>query len=74
MDCTAASEVAKLGTTMAATWVACACVWAKCLCSRSLATAASAACRLVLRSVSSRDMFSNYRVGKIQTVVECVRA
>lgn len=63
----AASEVWKLGTTMAATWAACACVWAKCLSSRSVVTAASAACRLVFRSESSRDMFSSYEAGR------CVR-
>lgn len=51
MDCTAASEVGNLGTTVAA---ACA-LWG--MCSRSVAMAVSATWRLVLSSESSRDMF-----------------
>lgn len=61
MDCTAASEVEKLGTTMAATWGLCG------MCSRSVATTVSATCRLVFSSESSRDMFSSCGVkGRAQ--------
>lgn len=56
MDCTAASEVEKLGTTMAAAWG----LWG--MCSRSVATTVSATCRLVFSSESSRDMFRSCRV------------
>lgn len=56
MDCTAASEVGKLGTTVAET---CA-LWG--MCSRSVAMAVSATWRLVLSSESSRDMFRSCRM------------
>lgn len=65
MDCTAASELEKLGTTVAA-----ACAWQG-VRSRSEAMAVSATWRLLLSSESSRDMLRSCRGTGSTMPIKC---